>query len=96
MIIAQLSISPVGEDVSLHKYVKIVIEVIKKYNVKFEINAMSTVIETDKIENLFNIISESNDKLVELGVKRVITELKIDNRIDKDATIESKLRHIKK
>jgi len=94
MIIAQLSISPIGEDVSLHKFVKIVINVIKKHNVKFETNAMSTIIETEKIENLYNIISEANDKLQEMGVRRIITELKIDNRLDKNATIESKLKSV--
>ena len=94
MIIAQLSIAPIGEDVSLHKFVKISINIIKKYNVKFETNAMSTIIETEKIENLFNIISESNNKLYEIGVKRIITELKIDYRLDKNATIASKLKSV--
>ena len=94
MIIAQLSISPLGKDISLHNYVKNVIDIIKKYDVKFETNAMSTVIETDKIEILFYIIEEANDTLREIGVKRIITELKIDNRFDKNATIESKLKNI--
>ena len=53
MIIAQLSISPVGESTSLSKYVKLAIETLKSENIKFETNAMATVIETDDLNKLF-------------------------------------------
>ena len=95
MIISQLSVAPIGQGTSLSKYVKIVIKILKKYNVKFETNAMSTVIQTKELTKLFDAIKEINFELFELGSKRIITELKIDNRIDKEATIESKLKSIK-
>ena len=95
MIISQLSVAPIGQGTSLSKYVKIVIKILKKYNLKFETNAMSTVIQTKELTKLFDAIKEINFELFELGSKRIITELKIDNRIDKEATIESKLKSIK-
>ena len=95
MIIAQLSIAPLGKDVSVSKYVKLVLDVLKIEQVKFETNAMSTVIQTKELTKLFDAIKEINFELFELGSKRIITELKIDNRIDKEATIESKLKSIK-
>ena len=95
MIISQLSVAPIGKGTSLSKYVKIVIKILKKYNLKFETNAMSTVIQTKELTKLFDAIKEINFELFELGSKRIITELKIDNRIDKEATIETKLKSIK-
>jgi len=94
MIISQLSIAPVGEGVSLSKYVKIAINVLKKNNVKFKTNDMATVIETEDLETLFRIIKEAHKAVIESGAKRVITELKIDDRRDKNVTIDSKLKSI--
>jgi len=94
MIIAQLSIAPVGKSISLGKYVKIVIETLKKENIKFETNAMATVIETDDLNKLFNAIQKAHNAVLSSGASRVITELKIDERRDKNATMESKLKSI--
>jgi len=94
MIIAQLSIAPVGKSVSLSKYVKLVIETLKKENIKFETNAMATVIETDDLNKLFNVVQKAHNAVLSSGASRVITELKIDERRDKNATMESKLKSI--
>lgn len=95
MIIAQLSIAPVGKEVSVSKYVKLVIETLKKENVKFETNAMATVIEIEDLKTLFDIVQKAHNAVVASGAERVITELKIDDRRDKDATITSKLNALK-
>ena len=94
MIISQLSISPIGKDVSVSKYVKEVVGVIKKYNVKSEANAMATVIETEDLDTLFKLVKEAHMTMVNSGAQRIITELKIDDRQDKNATISSKLKAI--
>jgi len=95
MIIAQLSIAPVGKEVSVSKYVKLVLETLKKEQVKFETNAMATVIETADLDSLFNAVQKAHNAVLALGAERVITELKIDDRRDKDATITSKLNALK-
>jgi len=95
MIIAQLSIAPVGKDVSVSRYVKLVLDTLKKEDVKFETNAMATVIETDDLSTLFNVVQKAHNAVLVSGAERVITELKIDDRRDKDATITSKLNALK-
>ena len=95
MIIAQLSIAPVGKEVSVSKYVKLVLETLKKEQVKFETNAMATVIETDDLSTLFDAVQKAHNAVLASGAERVITELKIDDRRDKDATITSKLNALK-
>ena len=95
MIISQLSIAPVGKDVSLSRYVKTALNILEKSNIKFETNAMATVIETENLETLFKVVEEAHKAVVKSGAKRVITELKIDDRGDKDVTMKSKLKSVK-
>ena len=92
MIISQLSIAPVGKGISVSKYVKLVINTLEKENIKFETNAMATVIETEDLDTLFNVVQKAHNAVIKAGSERVITELKIDDRRDKNATAESKLR----
>lgn len=94
MIISQLSISPVGVGTSLSKYVKIAIDILKKNNVKYRINDMATVIETEDLSTLFKIVEESRLAIIKSGVKRLIIELKIDDRQDKMVTIGTKVKSV--
>lgn len=94
MIIAQLSIAPIGKGTSLSKYVKLAIDILRKENIKFKTNAMATVIETDDLNKLFNIVQKAHEAVLLSGVSRVITELKIDDRRDKNVTIKTKLKSV--
>jgi len=94
MIISQLSIAPVGKDISLSKYVKKVISVLKENNIKFETNDMATVIETEDLETLFNVVEKAHKAVMESGARRVITELKIDDRRDKNVIMGTKIKSL--
>jgi len=95
MIIAQLSIAPLGKVTSVSSYVKIVIEILKKEHVKYQTNAMATVIEIKDLASLFHVVQKAHLAVAAAGAKRIITELKIDDRRDKEATIKSKLIALK-
>ena len=95
MIIAQLSIAPVGKGTSLSKYVQIVLSILKNEKVTFQTNAMGTVLEVENLEVLFEVVQKAHTAVLQAGAQRVITELKIDDRRDKNATITSKLESLK-
>ncbi len=95
MIIAQLTITPLGEGTELHEYVKGAIEIIKKSGLRFEPNAMATVIEANSLEEIFDLVKEVHLYIIKKGARRVVTELKIDDRRDKEASIDSKINAIK-
>ncbi len=95
MIIAQLSIAPLGKGTSVSNYVKIVTETLKKEQVKFQTNAMATVIEIKDLATLFHVVQKAHLAVVATGAERIITELKIDDRRDKEATMKSKLNSLK-
>jgi len=90
MIISQLSIAPIGEGINLSKYVKIAIDSIRKNNVNFKTNDMATVIETEDLKTLFKVVEDAHNAVLKTGAKRVITELKIDDRKDKNVRIGTK------
>ncbi len=94
MIISQLSIAPIGKGTSLSKYVKIAIDSIKKNKVNFKTNDMATVIETKDLETLFRVVEEAHKAVIDAGAKRVITELKIDDRRDKNVKIGYKVESV--
>jgi uncharacterized protein (TIGR00106 family) len=94
MIISQLSIAPVGVGTSLSKYVKIAIEVLRRNDINFQNNDMATVIETKDLETLFRVVAEAHQAVLDAGAKRVITELKIDDRRDKNVIIGTKIKSL--
>jgi uncharacterized protein (TIGR00106 family) len=95
MILAQLSVAPVGKGISLSSYVQIIIDILEAEGVSFQTNPMSTTIETQDLTTLFTIVQKAHTAVINAGAKRVITELKIDDRCDKHVTMESKLKHLK-
>ncbi|MCY0883626.1 MAG: thiamine-binding protein, partial [Acidianus infernus] len=54
-----------------------------------------TTLEIDDITQLGYIIKDIDDTLAKEGVKRIVTIMKIDDRRDKENSIEHKLEAIK-
>ena len=96
MIIASTAIFPTSEGVSVSRYVKEVIKVIENSGLKTSTGGMSTTIEAPDLATLFKVIEKAEKKLVNMGAKRIHIDLQVDHRLDKEASIESKLRAIDK
>lgn len=96
MVIGELSIFPTSEGASVSKYVKEAIRIIESSGLKHETGGMSTTIEAPDLGTLFNVIKKCHETLVKMDVKRIHIDLKVDHRLDKEATIESKLKSINK
>ncbi|ADG12873.1 MTH1187 family thiamine-binding protein [Methanocaldococcus infernus] len=91
-VVAEISIIPMGKGPSVSKYVKKAIEVLKKYNLKVVPNAMGTVVEGE-LDEVIKAYKEAHLKVLE-DVDRVVSQLKIDHRKDKENSIERKLKAI--
>ena len=90
MILAQLSVYPIGEGTSLSRFVKEGVKVIKESGYTYEIGGMSTAIEVPDLDALFSLIKKVHQAHLEAGGQRILIDLKVDDRRDKDATIGSK------
>lgn len=96
MVIAELSIFPTSEGASVSRYVREVVRTIENSGLRSETGAMSTTIEAPDVETIFKLVADCNKVLVEMGAKRIHIDLRVDNRLDKKASIDSKLRAINK
>ncbi|MHA1968054.1 MAG: MTH1187 family thiamine-binding protein [Candidatus Hodarchaeales archaeon] len=94
-IIAELSTFPVGEGTSLSKFVKKAVQEIENYQgVRIEHHPMGTVIEADNIDQILEITKLAHEAIFSAGAQRVLTQLKIDDRKDKNRKMEDKLTAI--
>ena len=95
-MIAQLSVYPLGEGTSVSRFVKKGIAVIKNSGYTYEIGGMSTTIETSGLDDLFELIKKIHAAQADEGAQRIIIDLKVDDRRDKNATINSKRESVTK
>ena len=96
MIIASLAIFPTSEGASVSRYVKEVIKIIEESGLKSRTGGMSTTIEAPDLPTLFKVIENTHQKLEGMGVKRIHIDLHVDHRLDKQASIHSKLKAVGK
>lgn len=96
MILGELAIFPTSEGSSVSKYVKEVVRVIENSGLKSYTGGMATTIEAPNLRALFDVIEETDRILVEMGAQRIHIDLRVDHRLDKEATVKSKLEALKK
>lgn len=84
-IIVSFTCTPIGtKDPSVSSYVAAGLKELKKREgVKYEVGPMSTIIEGDDLSEIFDVIEEVEQAIVDEGAKRVVTLIEIDDRLDK-------------
>ena len=90
MIIAQMSVYPIGEGTSLSKYVSAAGKALEQCNVRLYHGPMSTAMEAETLDDIFAATKAARNAILEMGAKRISINLKIDDRHDKNITFESK------
>lgn len=93
MAIVDVTIIPIGtEDPSVSAHVAEVHQVLKQYEGKitYQLTPMSTLIEGE-LPVLFEVIQAIHEVPFQHGVKRVATNIRIDDRRDKVSTMDGKL-----
>ncbi|MCR4428558.1 MAG: MTH1187 family thiamine-binding protein [Caldiserica bacterium] len=96
MPVAEISIVPLGTGTtSLSDFVAQAVKVIEKSGLKFELTAMGTNVE-GTLEEILSLVKEIHQNALNLGAKRLLTTLKIDDRTDKPLTLKGKVEAVKK
>jgi len=98
MIQAEISIYPMAtRTTSASFYIAKAIESIKNIeNLKYEINSMGTILESDDIDTINKATKEMLHTVHNLGISRVEVIIKIDSRKDKQVRMDEKVESIKK
>ncbi|MFB1006579.1 MAG: MTH1187 family thiamine-binding protein, partial [Nitrosopumilus sp.] len=95
---AEISIYPMAtRTTSASFYIAKAIESIKKIeNLRYEINAMGTILESDDMDTINKATKEMIETVHNLGINRAEIIIKIDSRKDKQVRMEEKVEAIKK
>src|SRR6056297_401616 len=95
MVIAELTIVPIGtESTSLSSYVAGCHEILKDQDkVIYRLTPMGTILE-GKLDDIFEITKKMHEVPFDKGALRVTTNLKIDDRRDKEAKMDKKINSV--
>ncbi len=104
-VVAEISIIPIGKihsneddalQTSLSKEISLAFNAIKKLKeVKVIMTAMGTEIEANNIQDILKSVELAHKAMKDIGVKRIISTIRIDERLDKTETLEDRVNSIK-
>ena len=95
---AEISIVPIGtSDTSMGKEIAAAYDAIRSIkNLKNVIlTPMSTQVESDSLDHIFQAIHAAHDSAKSVGAKRVISTIRIEERLDKPNTLDEKIHSVK-
>lgn len=88
MPIMQITVAPRGRNESIGALLVPVVRVVRASRLKYEVHSLSTEVE-GRLDQLFELARAMHEAGFSRGVGRVITTLQIDDRRDREATIET-------
>lgn len=97
MAIIEVTVIPIGtETTSLSGYVADLHRLLEQAPepIQFQMTPMSTIIEGE-LQDLFQVLRRLHEAPFQHGAQRVSTSIKIDDRRDKNASMEQKLRSVR-
>ena len=94
MAVVFLSITPIGTGTpGVSRYVAGVERILRESGLKNQLTAMGTIIEGD-LDEILKVVRRMHEHPFGQGAMRVSTFIKIDDRRDKEHTIEGKMRSV--
>jgi uncharacterized protein (TIGR00106 family) len=88
--LAEIQVVPLGVGVSVRKEVMRAHEIIKQSGLVVQLHAYGTNVEGE-LETILGAIARIHETLHAEGVVRIVTNVKIGTRTDKDASLSGKL-----
>ena len=94
MAIVAVSLSPVGDGVSVSKHVAAAMRILRaQTRVAFRLDPMFTTLEGD-LDEIFSLIRRMQEAVFAAGVVRLGTVIKIDDRRDRVTSMRDKVRAV--
>ena len=97
MIIAEVSVIPIGTKTpSASEYVaKAIKALMQQKNIKYQLTAMGTLLEGE-LSQVLEAATKMHESVFGEEVKRVVTRITIDDRRDKNLTMDYKVQSVMK
>lgn len=91
-VIAEITTFPLDKGISVSKYVKSAIKVLEQSGYNYIIGPMSTSVEAATVEELLVLIGRMHNAIAETGSQRILTNVHIDDRRDRDRGMPDKVK----
>lgn len=88
MAVAEFSIIPITDE-QLTPFINAAVDVVKKSGLKYEVDAMSTTVEGD-LNQILQVVQKAHMAVKSMGADRVLTEIRIDDRVG--VTLEEEVK----
>lgn len=92
-VIVDLCVIPLGVGVSLSRYVAACETVLAEAGLKIQLHANGTNIEGEW-EEVFAAIKRCHEVVHAMGAPRITTTIKLGTRIDRDQTMDDKIKSV--
>jgi len=93
-VVAEISIVPLGTgSPGVGRYVAACVGVLARRGIKHEVTPMGTVVEGN-LDDILQAVREMHEVPFKAGAQRVVTTVHIDDRRDKQLTMEGKVRSV--
>lgn len=92
-VIVDLCVVPLGVGVSVSKYVALCQQVLEDAGLTIRLHAYGTNIEGE-YDQVFAAIKACHEKIHSAGAPRISTTIKLGSRVDREQTMEDKLRSV--
>ena len=93
-VIADLCVVPIGVGVSMGKYIAACEKILEKTGLKTQLHAYGTNIEGEWDE-VMAALKKCHETLHDMGVPRIYTTMSLGTRVDRDQTMEDKIRSVR-
>jgi len=95
LIVAEIVVTPIGTSkTGLSDYIAKALDEIKKAGVKYQLHPMGTVFEAADLETAFKITKACHQAVIKAGAKRVLTTLRLDERLDQPHTMKERVERV--
>jgi len=97
MVIAEISIVPVGTNTpSVSQYVAKAIGVLgQEKSVRYKLTGMGTILEGN-LTDVLEAVMRMHEAVFDTQIKRVVTTIRIDDRRDRESSIQRKVQSVTK
>ena len=97
-VMAEFSVVPMGTGkTSVSRYVAAAVKSFREMEgLDFEVTPMGTVLAAADLDTIFEAVKRAHEAIVALGVKRVASTLRLDDRRDKKRTLQDKVEAVER
>lgn len=97
MPVMEISVVPIGTKTpSVSRYVADAVALLdREKDIHYQLTPMGTVIEADSVEKLLEIAGKMHHAVLSGEIRRIVTSIKIDERLDQQLTMQGKVDSVK-